>query len=78
MFVRFLVEEKYNNINWENKKECDKIYLDFLNWSFIGKQIPPSSINIACSAVSKFICAFITDFNISRNLDSLKILKKVL
>jgi hypothetical protein len=50
-FIKFLMEEKYNNTNWD-----DKIYLEFLNWAFIGKQIPPS-------AVSKFICAFIPDFN---------------
>jgi hypothetical protein len=30
---------------------------------FLGKHIPPSSINITCSAISKFICAFIPDFN---------------
>jgi hypothetical protein len=36
-FVRFLVEEKYNNTDWENRKECDKIHLEFLNWAFIGK-----------------------------------------
>jgi uncharacterized protein YsxB (DUF464 family) len=33
---------------------------------FIGKKIPPSSINITCSAVSKFISALITDFNFTQ------------
>jgi hypothetical protein len=61
------MEEKHNNTNWENRKEYDKVYLEFLNWAFIRKKIPPSSINIACSAVSKFICAFITDFNFAQS-----------
>jgi hypothetical protein len=69
-FIKFLMEEKYNITDWENKKECDKIYLEFLNWAFIGKQIPPSSINIACSAVLKFICAFIPDFNFAQSKSS--------
>jgi hypothetical protein len=46
-FIKFLMEKKYNDTDWEDRKECDKIYLEFLNWAFIGKQIPPSSINIA-------------------------------
>jgi hypothetical protein len=68
-FIKFLMEEKYNNTHWEVKKECDKVYLEFLNWAFVGKQIPTSSINIAFSAVSKFFYAFIPD--------SSKILKEV-
>jgi hypothetical protein len=63
IFVKFLVEEKYNDTDWEYKKDCEKVYLEFLNWVFVGRKIPPSSINIACSVVSKFICVFITDFN---------------
>jgi hypothetical protein len=43
-----------------------KVYLEFLNWVFIRRKIPPSSINMPCSAVSKFICAFITDFNFAQ------------
>jgi hypothetical protein len=66
MFIEFLVEEKYNDTDWENKKECEMVYLEFLNWAFIGRKIPPSSINIAYTAVSKFICAFITDFNFAQ------------
>jgi hypothetical protein len=38
----------------------------FLNWAFIRKKISPSSINIACSAVFKLICTFITDFNFAQ------------
>jgi hypothetical protein len=41
--------------------------LEFLNWVFVGKHIPSSSINIACSAISKFICAFIPDFNFAQS-----------
>jgi uncharacterized protein YsxB (DUF464 family) len=47
----------------ESDKECNKLNLEFLNWVFVGKHIPPSSINITCSAISKFICAFIPQFN---------------
>jgi hypothetical protein len=60
-FVRFLIKQKYTNIEWESNKKCDRIYLELLNWVFVGKHIPPSSINI--TVISKFICAFIPDFN---------------
>jgi hypothetical protein len=63
IFVRFLIEENNTNIDWENEKICNRIYLEFLNWAFVGKQISASSINIVCSAISKFICVFIPDFN---------------
>jgi hypothetical protein len=63
IFIRFLIEEKISNVDWEDEKTCNKIYQEFLNWAFVGKQIPASSINIACSAISKFICAFIPNFN---------------
>jgi hypothetical protein len=58
-FVRFLVEQGYTNVEWEDEKECEKIYLDFFNWVFVGRHVPASSINITCSTISKFICAFI-------------------
>jgi hypothetical protein len=29
VFVRFLVEQDYTNVEWESDKECEKIYLDF-------------------------------------------------
>jgi hypothetical protein len=67
IFVRFLIEERFIIVDWEDKKICDKIYLEFLNWAFVRKQIPASSINIACSAISKFICAFIPDFNFAQS-----------
>jgi hypothetical protein len=66
MSIKFLVEENYNNTNWEDKKECERVYLEFLNWAFVRRKTTPSSINIACSAVSKFICAFIKDFNFAQ------------
>jgi hypothetical protein len=43
-FVRFLVEQKYTLIEWESNKECDRIYLEFLNWVFVG-ETHPSFIN---------------------------------
>jgi hypothetical protein len=73
MFVRFLVEQEYTNVEWEDEKKCEKIYLDFLNWVFVGRHVPTSSINITCSAISKFICAFIPQFNFAQKL---KILEK--
>jgi hypothetical protein len=30
MFVKFLVEKNYNNTDWEGKKECERVYLEFL------------------------------------------------
>jgi uncharacterized protein YsxB (DUF464 family) len=64
--VRFLVEQGYTNAEWEDEKECEKIYLDFLNWVFVGRHVPSSSINITCSAISKFFCAFIPQFNFAQ------------
>jgi hypothetical protein len=66
-FVKFLIEQRYTHIDWENREICNKIYLEFLNWAFVGKHIPPTSINITCSAISKFICAFIPDFNFAES-----------
>jgi hypothetical protein len=63
IFVRFLIEEKISNVDWEDEKTCNRIYQEFLNWAFVGRKIPASSINIACSAISKFMCAFISNFN---------------
>jgi hypothetical protein len=64
-----MVDENYKNhtnVEWEDQKECENIYLNFLNWVFVGKHIPISSINITCSAISKFICAFIPQFNFAQ------------
>jgi hypothetical protein len=66
-FVEFLVKQRYTHTDWENRKDCDRIYLEFLNWVFVGKHIPSSSINITCSAILKFICAFIPDFNFAQS-----------
>jgi hypothetical protein len=37
-----------------------------LNWVFVGRHISSSSINITCNAISKFICAFIPQFNFAQ------------
>jgi hypothetical protein len=63
IFIRFLIEEKISNVDWEDEKTCNRIFQELLNWAFVGRKIPASSINIACNTISKFMCAFITNFN---------------
>jgi hypothetical protein len=36
-FIYFLVEENYNNSDWEDKNFHQEIYLEFLNCAFVGK-----------------------------------------
>jgi hypothetical protein len=67
VFVYFLVEESYNNSDWEDKSLCQEIYLEFLNWAFVRKEVAPSSLNIVCSAISKFLTIFILDFNFAQS-----------
>jgi hypothetical protein len=49
IFIYFLVEENYNNSDWKDKNSCQEIYLEFLNWAFIGKEVAPTSLNIVCN-----------------------------
>jgi hypothetical protein len=72
IFVRFLLEEKITNTDWEDEKTFNKIYQEFLNWAFVGRQIPASSINTACSAISKFMCASNFNFASSKFIKSMK------
>jgi hypothetical protein len=53
-FIYFLVEENYNNNDWEDRNLCQEICLEFLNWGFVGKEVTPASLNIVCSSISKF------------------------
>jgi uncharacterized protein YsxB (DUF464 family) len=67
IFIYFLVEENNNNSDWEDKNLCQEIYLEFLNRAFIGKEVAPTSLNIVCSAISKFLTVFIPDFNFAQS-----------
>jgi uncharacterized protein YsxB (DUF464 family) len=67
IFVYFLIEENYNNSDWEGKNICQEIYLEFLNWAFVGKEVAPTYLNIVCSAISKFLTVFIPDFNFAQS-----------
>jgi site-specific recombinase XerD len=66
IFVYFLVEENYNNSDWEDKSVCQEIYSEFLNWVFVGKVLP-TSLNITCSAISKFFTVFIPNFDFAQS-----------
>jgi uncharacterized protein YsxB (DUF464 family) len=66
-FIYFLVEKNYNNSDWEDKNLCQEIYLEFLNWVFVGKEVAPTSLNIVCSAISNFVTVFIPDFNFAQS-----------
>jgi hypothetical protein len=65
-FIYFLVEENYNNSDWEDKNLCQEIYLEFLNWAFVGKEVIPTSLNIVCSVILKFLIVFIFNFNFTQ------------
>jgi hypothetical protein len=65
-FVYFLVEKNYNNNDCEDKSLCQEIYLEFLKWVFVGKEVIPTSLNIVCSTISKFSTVFIPEFNFAQ------------
>jgi hypothetical protein len=38
-----------------------------LKWAFVGKEVAPTSLNIICSAISKFLTVFIHEFSFAQS-----------
>jgi hypothetical protein len=62
-FIYFLQEENYNNSDWEDINVCQKIYLEFLNWVFVRKEVILTFLNMVYSLILKFLTIFIPNFN---------------
>jgi hypothetical protein len=61
-FIYFLVEENYNNSDREDKNLCQIIYLKFLNWAFVKKEVIPTSLNIVSNTIVMNIFLFVLEF----------------